>query len=112
MRVWVRKSGTLTPEAALVGGQGGLVLIESPGMESEEGRRAKRTWGASGLNIAGISINDRSLEAKYAQDGFCGHRGVSCVILTLRTRCRTLSYWDTRMKTCLKKQRQKRDPYV
>lgn len=93
----MRKRKTLTPEVALVGGQGGLVWIESPGMGCEEGRRTKRTWGASGLNITGISINSMSLEAKYAQDGFCGHRGESCVILALRTCCIALLYWDTSM---------------
>lgn len=112
VRAWMRKRGTLTPESALVGGQGGLVWIESPGTGCEEGRRTKRTSESSGLNITGISINIRSLEAKYAQDGFCGHGGVSRVILTLRTCCRALSYWDISMKTCLKDTKTKKEIFM
>lgn len=38
VEVHVRKGRILTPEAALVGGQGGLMWIKSPGMECGEGR--------------------------------------------------------------------------
>lgn len=61
----MRVSRTLPPEAALVGGQGDLLKIESPGMGCEEGRRTKRTWGAFGLNFTEIPINNRHLEEKY-----------------------------------------------
>lgn len=47
----MRKGRILTPGVALVGGQGGLVWIESPGIGYEEGRRTKRIWGSLGSGL-------------------------------------------------------------